>query len=244
MRKLSLLARWFFLTLGVFFLALGVLIRIPGLSFSWLPSVNAEVQPPSQPWDEFDPYLVSVSLPPSPGQTNLPDSYDNSVLRNVVASATEGEAQYFIPERIVIPAIELDAPILLTGGKRYNIRGKIYEQWIVPDTFAAGWNPISARPGEPGNLVLFGHHNVNGAVFARLHLLQSGDEISIFAGGQEHRYRVDEVLKLKEKNVGFDQMVENARWIAPTQEERLTLVTCWPPYESTYRLIVTAKPIS
>jgi sortase A len=47
---------------------------------------------------------------------------------------------------------------------------------------------------------------------------------------------------VKERGVSFAQMIENASWILPTAEERLTLVTCWPPYESTYRLIVVARP--
>jgi len=35
---------------------------------------------------------------------------------------------------------------------------------------------------------------------------------------------------------------ENARWIAPTDDERLTLVTCWPYTNNTHRVVVVAKP--
>ena len=83
---------------------------------------------------------------------------------------------------------------------------------------------------KQGNTVLFGHHNVNGAVFANLYKVVVGDEISVFAGGREYRYKVDQVLKVKEKDVSFAQMVENGKWISQTEDERLTLVTCWPPY--------------
>jgi sortase A len=36
--------------------------------------------------------------------------------------------------------------------------------------------------------------------------------------------------------------VENARWIEPTEDERLTLVSCWPYETNAYRLVVVARP--
>jgi sortase A len=35
----------------------------------------------------------------------------------------------------------------------------------------------------------------------------------------------------------------NARWIQPTDDERVTLVTCWPYTNNTHRLIIVAKPV-
>jgi LPXTG-site transpeptidase (sortase) family protein len=35
----------------------------------------------------------------------------------------------------------------------------------------------------------------------------------------------------------------NARWIGPFNDERLTLVTCWPYTNNTHRVIVVAKPV-
>jgi len=37
--------------------------------------------------------------------------------------------------------------------------------------------------------------------------------------------------------------LQNARWIMASSDERLTLVTCWPAYSNTHRLILVAKPI-
>lgn len=148
-----------------------------------------------------------------------------------------------IPSRIVIDAIQLDAPVVQSGSKVFTVRGQKYEQWTVPDFFAAGWNPDSSTPGKPGNTVLFGHHNYNGAVFANLYKLVEGDEITLYAGDRVFKYRVQQTLKVKEKGVTFDQMLENAKWIQNTADERLTLVTCWPPYESTHRLIIVAAPV-
>ncbi len=36
---------------------------------------------------------------------------------------------------------------------------------------------------------------------------------------------------------------ENARWIQPTEDERITLTTCWPYTSNTHRLIIVAKPL-
>ena len=145
------------------------------------------------------------------------------------------------PERIEIPAIDLDAPVVEATEKIFVINKSEYKQWQVPDIFAAGWSKDSGSPGGRTNIVLFGHHNVNGAVFANLYKLEKGDRIVVYAGGNAHVYSVQQVTKVKERGVSFAQMVENASWILPTPEERLTLVTCWPPYESTYRLIVVAR---
>ena len=36
----------------------------------------------------------------------------------------------------------------------------------------------------------------------------------------------------------------NARWIQPSEDERLTLITCWPYESNTHRLIIVALPAS
>jgi sortase A len=38
--------------------------------------------------------------------------------------------------------------------------------------------------------------------------------------------------------------MQNARWIMPTPDERLTLVTCAPDAQSTHRLIIVALPVA
>lgn len=146
------------------------------------------------------------------------------------------------PDRLEIGAIELDAPVVEATEKTFIINKSEYKQWQVPDVYAAGWSKESGSPGGGTNIVLFGHHNVNGAVFASLYKMEKGDRIVVHAGGKSYSYIVRQITKVKERGVSFAQMIENASWILPTPEERLTLVTCWPPYESTYRLIVVARP--
>ncbi len=97
--------------------------------------------------------------------------------------------------------------------------------------------------GVPGNTVLNGHHNIDGEVFGHLYELAQGDRITVYSGNRSFDYAVAQVMKLEERNMPLAQREENARWVLPSADERLTLVTCWPPYTNTYRLIVVAVPV-
>lgn len=147
------------------------------------------------------------------------------------------------PGRIVIPQIGLDAPVINAPYQTIEVAGQTFEQWSAPGFYAAGWQEGSARLGEPGNTVLNGHHNIDGEVFGHLRDLQQGDEIIIYAGSRAFHYAVSQVMKLKERDAGIAQRQENARWVLSSTDERLTLVTCWPPASNTYRLIVVAVPV-
>jgi sortase A len=54
---------------------------------------------------------------------------------------------------------------------------------------------------------------------------------------------VEEKLILKEKGEPPEVREQNTAWIAPTEDERLTMVTCWPYTNNTHRLVIVAKPI-
>jgi LPXTG-site transpeptidase (sortase) family protein len=147
-----------------------------------------------------------------------------------------------IPDRIVIPKIGLDAPIVLSPQEWVQIEGKTYEQWQAPNTFAAGWQESSAMPGQMGNFILNGHHNIKGKVFGHLIDLNKGDVIAVFSGERMFGYYVSQVVLFEERDVSLAQREKNAVWIRPTADERLTLVTCWPPESNTHRLIIIALP--
>jgi sortase A len=149
----------------------------------------------------------------------------------------------YVPDRIVIPAIALDAPVIPATSVTMEIRDQWFEQWIVPDERAAGWQVSSAPLGEAGNTVLGGHHNAYGKVFGRLVDLEVGDVIYIHSGAKVFTYLVAERQLLQEVNVSLEIRKENARWISATTDERVTLVTCWPRRDNTHRLVIVALPI-
>jgi len=146
------------------------------------------------------------------------------------------------PQRIVIPSIEVDAPVTNVSLTAIRSGGQIYYQWQVPEGYEAGWHNTSAPLGQPGNTVLNGHHNIYGEVFGGLVDLEIGAEIIVYDKTEPHYYSVSDVQILPERDQPLEVRQENASWIQPTDDERLTLVTCWPHTDNTHRLIVVAYP--
>jgi sortase A len=145
------------------------------------------------------------------------------------------------PDRIVAPAIGLDAPVVPIGWKTVEENGQTVTEWEVAD-YAAGWHKTSAYPGNVSNIVISAHHNIRGEVFRYVVNLEPGDIVDLYVGPTVYRYVVTEKYILKEKGMPPEVRQENARWIAPTDDERLTLVTCWPYTNNTHRVVVVAKP--
>lgn len=143
------------------------------------------------------------------------------------------------PIRLVIPAINLDAPIT-SAGWRPTAEGIV---WDIPAA-AVGWVPGSALPGQPGNLVLYGHHNIEGKVFRNLADAQVGDVLAIYTVARPFVYVIDQRIIVQEAGVLAAQRRANARWIGPFPDQRVTLVTCYPAWTNTHRLILVAKPLS
>jgi sortase A len=183
--------------------------------------------PPPAPTDTpAAPVPISVPTEPPPGPTE--DS---------------PEQKGTPPTRLVIPAINLDAPVVPVSWKTEEENGRSYTVWEVAD-YAVGWHKTSAYPGQVGNTVLAGHHNIKGEVFRYLVNLETGDEVQLYAGEELHRYIVTEKLILREKDMPEEVRLQNAHWIAATQDERLTMVTCWPYTNNTHRVVVVAKPVT
>lgn len=144
--------------------------------------------------------------------------------------------------RIVAETVGLDAPVIAVGWVTEDRGGVPTNIWTVAD-YAAGWHKNSALPGQGGNIVLSGHHNIKGEVFRYTIDLNVGDIITIYLGDQPYKYAVADKFIVKDKGEPDAVRRENAKWIGPFNEERLTLVTCWPYTNNTHRAIVIAKPV-
>jgi sortase A len=158
-----------------------------------------------------------------------------------VALAEAPPAHTAVPSRLIIPGINLDSQVTPVGRKTVVVEGKIYQQWDVADDLVS-WHDRSAKVGEAGNTVLNGHSDTCAEIFRNLKDVRVGDLIVAFAEGKPHYYVVTERVIVKEKDVPLEQRLANARWIAATDDERLTLVTCIYP-GATHRLIVIAQPL-
>jgi sortase A len=124
-----------------------------------------------------------------------------------------------------------------------EINGQSVTTWAVPDTFAAGWHYTSASPGQAGNIVINGHSNIYGEVFRDLELLQQNDEIIVYVSDAAYHYHVTERHLFREEGVSWEARTQNIQLTMPTEDERLTLVTCAPYPRNTHRLIVVASPV-
>ncbi len=223
------------------------------LSHAWERAPGEEDQ-----GDNLNPKGPSTSFlaPSSDSQTPTQDEVANNLLLSelyeaemlypesmvVELPAPPKPASPEIPVRLVIPVIELDAPVLTSEAQILEISGKPFQVWHAPDEYAAGWHVSSAPLGVPGNTVLNGHHNIYGEVFKRLVELEQGDEIIVESSDSSFSYRITNKMILPEKYAPLDERVRNSQWILPSEDERLTIVTCWPYESNTHRLILVAAP--
>jgi LPXTG-site transpeptidase (sortase) family protein len=257
--------------LGVLLVALGLLISVAAAASAIAdaqPTASLVDQGSSQEQSGmgFEPMIVPGTLvaEPEPAPTLLPqtsvlngDLQSTPPARVIPTTPTEkwqelagGESlpptatdvRLWIPDRIVIPAIKLDAPVQLATFINIDLLGKPYQEWVPPNSFAVGRLTTSPSLGIAGNTVFIGHHNVFGKVFRYLVDLQVGDLILVYSGKKEFAYVITQRMILRERDQPLDVRLKNAQWIAPSLNERLTLVTCWPYTSNTHRLIIVAVP--
>jgi LPXTG-site transpeptidase (sortase) family protein len=187
--------------------------------------------------------IYSEQIANSETESGLDQSERHS---NAMDGESEGEAEalsIWIPNRLVIHTIQLDVPIETVTYKSVELDGKTYEQWFAPDAPTVGWHETSAQLGAVGNTVLNGHHNIFGEVFRDLSKLEVGDLLMVQSGQRVIEYVVGTKLIVPERYQTIETRLENARWIQPSNDERITLVTCWPYESNTHRVVVVAVPV-
>lgn len=172
--------------------------ELPGSSF-----------PPPNPVSE----LPGSSFPPEPAPAAL------GVRLQAVAALPVPTPGPRSPTRLVIPAINVDWPIVEGDGWEELKQG-------------IGHRVGSANPGERGNLILSGHNDVYGEPFRDLEKLEIGKDVLVYAGAHAFRY----VVKVKRVVVPTDLSV-----LAPSRNPIITLITCTPYRVDTHRLIVIGE---
>ncbi|MBI5948353.1 MAG: sortase [Chloroflexi bacterium] len=121
-----------------------------------------------------------------------------------------------LPTRVVLESVGIDAPI--TGVGAVEAGGKL--TWETAWR-AAGHHIDSARPGQPGNMVLTGHVSVadrgNIPVFASLGKVAPGDTVKVFSGDQVFTYRITKVSVVSPAET---------RVLRSSPAATVTLITC------------------
>ena len=150
---------------------------------------------------------------------------------------------YTQPVRISIPAIGVGTTVGAVG-----VRSQAHEdeeqilQWAVPDGYAVGWHHTSAPLHAPGNTVLNGHNNMHGAVFRNLVDLELGERLILYDDDGSYEYEVTQRVLFEEDEQSMKERNWNARWMLPTSDERLTIISCWPFSTNTHRVVIVAHP--
>jgi len=190
---------------------------------------------------------LPTAIPPAEAESGS-SLADNPLMVETSAKQTPAAAPPADPQtinmtRIMADSINLDSPVVDVGWEKASQNGQTVNVWTVAE-YAAGWHKNSMLPGQGGNIVLSGHHNIKGEVFRYLVDLEPGAVISVYdQNDQQYDYAVFDKFILKDKDQPEEVRLANARWIGPFNEERLTLVTCWPYNSNSHRVIVIAKPI-
>ncbi|WP_214740728.1 MULTISPECIES: class F sortase [unclassified Exiguobacterium] len=140
----------------------------------------------------------------------------------------------FVPSRLIIPSISVEASIEAVG------KDEVGRMDTPSEVDKVGWYQYGAKAGEMGNVVLSGHlDDLNGpAIFAKLNQLPIGEVVTLQRKDQIATYEVVSVNQYR-----VDQ-VPLASIFAATQASRVQLITCAGPYDENLgyldRIVVTA----
>ncbi len=198
---------------------------------------TAVAEAPAAPTDEPDPApptdrVLVDSLP-------LPDLNTGTGGLNFGA-ATPNEP----PTQLMIPSVGIDSKVVPVGWDMIPGKdGRDTAEWNVAE-YAVGHHQGSANPGQVGNVVMSGHVDWKGEVFKNLIDVKRGDQVYVKTGDREFLYIIQGATIVKEDgpDVTDEMRRENARFMDPTPDQTLTMITCYPYGIDDHRLIVIAKP--
>jgi sortase A len=120
--------------------------------------------------------------------------------------------------RIQIPAINVDAPVVLGDGWEQLKKG-------------VGQRLGSPNPGLSGNLVLSAHNDIFGEIFRELERLKPGDQVIISTSMRAYTYVISSTQIVEPTQVDV---------LAPTERPTLTLISCYPYLVDNQRIVVFA----
>lgn len=148
-----------------------------------------------------------------------------------------------MPHRILSPDIDLDAKIVEMGWTTSQQWGQTVSEWNVPFS-EAGWHKNSAGLGEGTNIVISGHNNsMGGRIFANVENLEIGQRLTLWNSRNEpFNYKITDRTIVRAIFASTETEAYLTQVMQRTDREQLTLITCWPSWSNTHRLVVIAEP--
>ena len=161
-----------------------------------------------------------------------PEAHENPGFNK--STNLDSDESFRVPQRLVIPSLNIDAPVVLTENSEESILQKALEKGVV------FW-PESVLLGEKGTMVILGHSSAYpwykgeyGSVFSLLNKLKENDEIFVFSAEKKYVYLV----------VGKEiNLPENLNIEKQEKEPVLYLLSCWPVKTDWKRIAVKAVSI-
>jgi sortase A len=141
--------------------------------------------------------------------------------------------------RLSIPAIGLNTSVV----ESYPIQQRDGSFIWDPANYAAGHYNSSGNPGGGRNIVFNGHNNIAGEVFRDLNKLVPGDEIILLTDAGEFHYQVQQKVIIPYVGNEAEANLQIGALSAPQSSEMVTLISCWPYYTFTSRIVVVAVPL-
>jgi sortase (surface protein transpeptidase) len=148
------------------------------------------------------------------------------------------------PASLTIAEAEMvEIPVVAMGWRVTEVDGVRTTMWEIPGD-AAGWHPDSGLAGQPGNVIISGHQLLGIAPFAAIALgdVLPGQEVLLTdAAGNTFSYVVREVTDPLpiEIDAAAEQILANT-YLAQGEEAILTLISGWPDFSTTHRVLVIA----
>lgn len=196
--------------------------------FGMMRSLNQEVAEFIElPTPSATPLITAVVLPSGhtppnaeggaqPNEAEIPEHL--RPLAQSIASIPVPTASAQQAIRIQIPAISVDAPVVL---------GDSWEQLKK----GVGQHVGTPNPGETGNIVLSAHNDVFGEIFRYLDQLKPGDAIILYNNQRQFTYIVTGTQIVAPTRVEV---------MAPTTSPVVTLISCYPYLVDNQRIVVSA----
>jgi sortase A len=198
---------------------------------------------------------------PTAAATAVPSATDApATAANTATVSPTATAAPVLPVRLAIPDLKIDTPVTEMGWDVVQTKSGPVSEWAIPEN-VAGHHLNSASIGQRDNLVISGHNNIYGRVFMpisqawnndkrvkvdnftdRSDVLNGRELVLYDDAGNAYKYVITDFFRLKDTGVSQQQREKNGRFILPTGDERVTIITCWPPTNNTHRLVVIARP--
>ena len=160
--------------------------------------------------------------------------YFRKTSKPVETSATPSEAPTFKDFHLVIPSLDISAPIIA------DVDGNNKDAYFKALQGGVAHYKGTSKPGEKSNVFIFGHSSYYiwdpgkyKEIFKKLDNIKKDDIVTVWWQGKKYDYTVTETKIVEPTETSV---------LNQTKSEQLTLMTCYPPGTTKQRFIVVAKP--